>query len=135
MHLRTRTWFILSLLCFLAAAIFWQLGERKAARDKARENAAGLTNTPAAPTPNVPPPPNPATAPAPAGTNAASNAANESFRYRLSNTPKTIDELSRSEQAILLRNALIDSSLPVDLAIPPHLRAKGDPGSYVVQSR
>jgi len=41
MPLRTRTWFIISALCFLAAAIFWQLAERKAARDKAaRQNAA-----------------------------------------------------------------------------------------------
>ncbi len=134
MHLRTRTWFIISLLCFLAAAIFWQLGQRKAARDQAaRESAAALTNAPVAP---VAPATNavPGRNPVPGAAVARTNAANESFQYRLSNTPKGIDELSRTEHALLLRNALIDSSAPIDLAIPPHLRAQGDPGSYVVQS-
>src|SRR5881396_3210593 len=134
MHLRTRTWFIISLLCFLAAAIFWQLAERKAARDKAaresaaresaaREIAAGQTNAPATPAPQpnpprqpAPAPPSPGPAAAAARTNAANNATNGSLRYRLSNTAKSVDQLSRSDQAILLRNALIDSSLPVDLA-------------------
>jgi len=54
MPFRTRTWFIISLLCFLAAVIFWRLAERKTARDKAaRENAAALTNAPATATPGA----------------------------------------------------------------------------------
>src|ERR1043166_4841503 len=158
MHLRTRTWFGISLLCFLAAAVFWQLGQRKAARDRAaRENLAAASNapanpvrpaspanpgapgtpggpgTPAAPVPNAVAPPHPAGAAA--VTNAANNAVDASLRHRLSNTPKSVDELSRSDHGLLLRNALIDSSLPVNLDIPPHLRAQGDPGSYLVQSR
>ena len=134
MHLRTRTWFIISLLCFLVAAIFWQLAERKSARDKsARDQAAALTNAPVAVPAANPATVQPAAAPA-AQTNAA-NGTKDPFPFRLSNTSKSIDQLSRSAQGIILRNALIDSSAPLNLAIPAHLRAAGDPGSYVVQSR
>ena len=56
------------------------------------------------------------------------------FPYRLSNTTKSLGELMRSDKAILLENALIDSSKPVDLAIPDALRAHGDPGSYIIQA-
>src|SRR5262249_4172992 len=153
------TWFVISLLCFLAAAVFWQLGQRKAARDRsARENLAVASNAPANPprpaSPVNPPPGAPGGAAAPGAPaapvlnavappnpggvapvpNAANNAADASLRHRLSNPLKSVDELSRSDQGLLLRNALIDSSLPVNLDIPPHLRAQGDPGSYLVQS-
>ncbi|HZT21808.1 MAG TPA: LamG-like jellyroll fold domain-containing protein [Verrucomicrobiae bacterium] len=57
------------------------------------------------------------------------------FAYRLSNTPQSIGELMRDPQAILLENALIDTRRPVNFSIPPHLRASGDPGAYIVQSR
>lgn len=126
MPLRTRTWFIISALCFLVAAIFWQLAERKAARDKAaRESTTATTNAPAAS----------GAAAVPAAATNAALATNDPLRLRLSNTARTVDELSRSDRALLLRNAHIDSSLPVNLAIPPHLRSQGDPGSYIVQSR
>src|SRR5688572_3078046 len=138
MHFRTRTWFIISLLCFFAAAVFWQLAERKAERDRARQPvessapASGLVPS----TGGQPGSTGGTPAPAPvATTNAATISTNDPFRFRLSNTAKGVDELSRSEQALLLRNALIDSSVPVALPIPQHLRAQGDPGSYVVQSR
>lgn len=128
MHFRTRTWFVISVLCFLAAAIFWQLGERKAARDKsAREQAA--PGSPTAPAGTVP-----ATG-APAVTNVTSQRTNSLGEHRLSNTAKDDEEMSRSEQALLLRNAVLDSGAPMNLAIPPHLRAQGDPESYIVQSR
>ena len=52
MHFKTRTWVIISLLCLLAAAFFWQLAARKEA-EQALINAAHLaTNAPAA----TPPP-------------------------------------------------------------------------------
>lgn len=129
MPLRTRTWFIISALCFLAAAIFWQLAERKSARDKATRQDAAATNAPASlGTPAAPAIPT-------AATNAAAGAAtNDPLRFRLSNTTKDVDELRRSDQALLLRNAHIDSSVPVNLPIPPHLRSQGEPGSYVVQA-
>src|SRR5262245_15434984 len=132
MHFRTRTWFIISMLCLLGALVFWQLGERKAARDRARRERqqaeAGLTNAPN---------PTPAVTPSPASrTNAAAAKTNS---YLLSNTTKTVDQLLQSEHSLLLNNAHIDSTgaraNPVNLAIPPHLRAMGDPGSYIVQGR
>jgi subtilisin-like proprotein convertase family protein len=54
--------------------------------------------------------------------------------YRLSNTRQTAGQLARNSHGLILRNALIDTAKPVHLNIPPHLRAKGAPGSYIVQS-
>ena len=56
------------------------------------------------------------------------------FALRLSNTSAPIGQLQRNDQAILLENALLDTTQPVP-SIPNHLRAQGDPGSYLVQSR
>ena len=55
--------------------------------------------------------------------------------YRLSNTTKSIAELTGVKHAILLGNAFIDTDAPLDLKIPAHLRAKGEPGAYIVQAR
>ena len=41
MHLRTRTWALISLLCFLAAGYFWRLGNEHARR----QAPTGATNT------------------------------------------------------------------------------------------
>ncbi|HTL54613.1 MAG TPA: S8 family serine peptidase [Candidatus Limnocylindrales bacterium] len=57
------------------------------------------------------------------------------FPYRLSNTAKTIGELARTDRAILLENALLDTERSLDLPIPECLRAADEPGSYIVQSR
>jgi subtilisin family serine protease/subtilisin-like proprotein convertase family protein len=54
---------------------------------------------------------------------------------RLANTPAGLDELARSGHAILLENALLDTTLPIQLPIPPCLRAETEPGSYIVQAR
>jgi subtilisin family serine protease/subtilisin-like proprotein convertase family protein len=55
--------------------------------------------------------------------------------HRLSNTTKQIDHLVGNARALILENALIDTTQPANLAIPEHLRATGEPGSYVVQAR
>ncbi len=47
----------------------------------------------------------------------------------------SLSRLVRSPSALLLENALLDTAQPVSLPIPEHLRAQGDPGAYVVQSR
>ncbi len=134
MNLRTRTWFVISLLFFVAAAVFWQLGERKSARDRAARDAAkAATNSPAADATSGPSTPAPAAAPA--KTNTSAQVRKTAFPYRLTNTTMTVDQLSRSASGLILRNALIDSSAPLSLNIPAHLRAEGDPGSFVVQSR
>ncbi|MBO4796200.1 MAG: S8 family serine peptidase, partial [Verrucomicrobia bacterium] len=51
------------------------------------------------------------------------------------NTTQGIDDLARSESAILLRNARIDTKSSAPLVIPPHLTAGADPGCYIVQSK
>lgn len=134
MQFRTRTWFIISLLFFVAAAVFWQLGERKLARDKAAKSAvsgpASAGATAGSPLTNAP------VVPA-AVTNASVLATNASdpLRFRLSNTTLTERQLLDRDPALLLMNAVVDTASPVNLPIPAHLRAQGDPGSYVVQSR
>ncbi len=44
-------------------------------------------------------------------------------------------QLLRSGKAILLENAMLDATQPVTGLIPETLRAKGDSGAYIVQSR
>lgn len=51
------------------------------------------------------------------------------------NTTQGIDDLARSESAILLRNARIDTKSSAPLVIPSHLMAGADPGCYIVQSK
>lgn len=51
------------------------------------------------------------------------------------NTTQSIDDLARSESAVLLRNARIDTKSSAPLVIPSHLTAGADPGCYIVQSK
>ena len=140
MRLRPLLWFSISAVCFLAAVVFWRLGDQWAAN---RAPATATTPPPAAPAaahaarPVVNGPfalltqPGSLNAPAtPAATNAAPRK-----NYRVSNTTRTVGELGRSDKAILLENALLDTTQPMTQSIPDHLRAKGDPGSYIVQAR
>jgi len=137
MHFRARTWFVIIVLCLLGALLFWRV------LDRPREDGLTTTSSPTpAPGPGspghnpTPTPPTPtAAANATATANAAANLSTNDPNVRLSNTTKSVDELLRSEQGLLLRNALIDSSVPVNLPIPAHLRSVGDPGSYVVQAK
>src|SRR5436190_10474468 len=132
MHLKTRTWFIISVLCFLGAAYFWRLGDQHAAR-----NASTAPDQKAEPpkggTPNASPSPTQALniTNGPQSSAELSNA----FPYRLSNTTRSLDELMHTETAVLLENALLDTRDPMNLAIPAHLRANGDFSSYIVQAR
>jgi subtilisin-like proprotein convertase family protein len=79
----------------------------------------------------------PAAAPAPASDTEAApaSAGGPGPGLRLSNTRADITALARRETAVLLRNAFIDTASPEPLRIPEALRAQGDPGSYIVQSR
>ncbi len=65
---------------------------------------------------------------------AAATARTNQFRYRLSNTTKTIGELVNDRHAILLENALIDTSAKLNFSIPKKLQAQGEPGAYIVQA-
>ena len=130
MYLRTRTWAIISVVCFLAAFYFWRLGEERAVRDQnairaAKTNAAiPLLSTQVNTTVQPPPP-----------VAMGFVETNGPVKYRVSNTRVPLDDLIRSDSAVLLRNALIDATSGVELPIPPHLRLQGETKSYVVQSR
>ena len=58
-----------------------------------------------------------------------------SFAYRLTNTKKSIGRLANDPHAILLENALMDTSIPLNFSIPKNLQSPGDPGAYIVQAR
>ncbi len=70
-----------------------------------------------------------------AATNGAASAKTNPFAYRLSNTSKTLKQLAGDRHAILLENALIDTTRPLNLSIPNNLQSHGDPGAYIVQAR
>ncbi len=69
------------------------------------------------------------------GTNVPIVPADPAFPNRLRNTKEPMETLVRNDRALLLANAIIDTGLKARLEIPEHLRAKTDPGSYIVQSR
>ncbi|MBI2924850.1 MAG: S8 family serine peptidase, partial [Verrucomicrobia bacterium] len=170
MRLRPRTWFLISLLLFAAAAWFWHLGNKRMAREASRRPSSSVARPdlslrsvagarpPSPPRPAAPRAGRPAgqQAGSPAATSAASDpraaaAAAEAealakslYPHRLSNTRKGLDELARSDTALLLRNAFIDTSDPAPLPVPDHLRTPDDAGlpaaaaqagSYLVQAR
>jgi len=147
MRWRPLLWLCLSVLFFSAAAYFWHVGnEWEARKGKASPaiappsansptNQASATKaprltgqSPAATTQSA------SRAGVLAPTNAQA-AAGSRFPYRLSNTKKSLGELTRDDKAILLENALVDTSGSKDLGIPSHLKSEGDPGSYIVQSK
>ena len=109
-----KTWAMLCLLLLLAAGYFWNLGNQRA-----RLTApAGTTNEVSRfkPLPelgaqnflhNTPLLTTFAHLQAAPPTNTAAASAKSLLAYRLSNTPKTLSEMMRNEQAILLRSALI----------------------------
>lgn len=55
--------------------------------------------------------------------------------YRLSNTTRPKAELDRDHNVVSLRNAVIDTTSRQPLDIPESLKAKDDPGSYIVRAR
>ena len=151
--MKAKYWAVLSVVCFLAAIGFWLKGNERTRRMRepgapavAPTNAGPRTGTVrllspralrsspealarAARGPVLGSRPAPAADRAPVG-----NVPDPEFPFRLRNTGAPLAALLHDDHAILLRNALIDTT-----ARPPeppaHLRAHGDPGSYIVQSR
>ena len=139
MRWRPFTWFLLSVACFVGALYFWRMGNEfesrkraaasqtkeiraEAVRHETVESASTATLLPGNATP--------------ASAAAAGNSEGDlRIKYRVTNTTRRVGELARDPKAILLANALIDSTRPLNLAIPDSLKAKGDPGSYLVQTR
>jgi sugar lactone lactonase YvrE/subtilisin-like proprotein convertase family protein len=130
-------------MLFTAAFYFWRLGDRWAAK---KTPALSRQSRPPSPTHHASriTPSSPFALLSQAGalnsppatdslTNHASRVTNH-FALRLSNTTAPIGQLQRSDHALLLENALLDTAQPAP-PIPDHLRAQGDPGSYLVQAR
>jgi subtilisin-like proprotein convertase family protein len=138
MRFSPRTWSLLSLMLFIAAAYFWLKGnELQEQRHRARPAAmvtnketaqVDLASSKAFQKPLAKLTTNPT-----AGAGTGEDPSDRSNPYRLRNTAKHLSELLRDDHGILLANALVDSANPVGLSIPEHLRAKGDPGSFIVQ--
>jgi subtilisin-like proprotein convertase family protein len=121
MRLKPQHWCLISLALFVAAVGTWHYGNiysarRGAERSTAAEKTAALKAHPAL-TKVV-----------------ATNVVAKAKTYRLSNTTQNIDQMLHNSHGLILRNALIDTAIPVGLNIPEQLRAKGAPGSYLVQS-
>src|SRR5690349_3581773 len=137
MRLKPRTWVVLCLLCLAGGALLWRASHwlRTGRADRNEAQASGNRNYSSKPRPLLVAQIGPGQVASPQLLATGPINTNAHFWYRLTNTDKTVDQLARTENAILLRNALIDTSKGTDLPIPDHLKAKGDPGSYIVQSR
>lgn len=140
MHLRTRTWFLIAIVLLLLSGLFGYLGQRKAQRDRQRQgqspaaeaqtpllSAYLLSNSPPAFT--RPQPAVHASAPAIART------PDPRHPHRLVNSSRPMEELRLSDTAILMRNAVLDTSAAEPLDIPADWRSAQEPGSYLVQSK
>jgi len=128
MRSRPFIWMLLCLLCLAGAWLFW----RQTANPRTKPSALQKIATPMTATSSASTASNILTA---ASTNSATSAKTNRFAWRLSNTTKSLDQLMGDRHAILLENALIDSSQPLNLSIPKNLRSQGDPGAYIVQAR
>jgi subtilisin-like proprotein convertase family protein len=136
MKVRSRILILLCLLSLATAWFFWPRGGDASSPSQfpahAQQAAAPATSVPV---PSV-------IAAASAVSNAVANAVvtrsaastNREF-FRLSNTTKTLGELTTAPRAILLENALVDTGAKLELNIPKHLRAAGEPGAFIVQAR
>jgi|GEM_PF-1327090 len=137
--MKNRNWFLLSLLLLMAAALLLRQGEQRRLREQihgpAAPAAAHRTDAGDRETRRAPAPPPARVAPEPATAHLTSLGDDRQFPFRVSNSRQAAAGLFRSETAVLLRNALVETREPVRLNIPAHLRAQGDPGSYVVQAR
>ncbi len=132
MRLRRSIWILLCLLVLAGGWLFWPAGHHRAVQKLTPAQSARAAQKQAVATVKTA-----STAPVLFGSgNSATNgvAKTNRFAYRLTNTTKTIGQLEGDRRAILLENALIDTSASLNLGIPKHLQATGDPGAYIVQA-
>lgn len=139
--MKTRFWSAISLLAFVGGILFWLEGDRRQSLQPPLPPPAPGADATQRVTQATSPAPvrlltRADTLPAAASTapDAPVHYADAVFPLRLRNTPASIDALSRSETALLLRNALLDTASPVPLPVPDLLRASPEPGAYLVQA-
>jgi alpha-tubulin suppressor-like RCC1 family protein/subtilisin-like proprotein convertase family protein len=130
--MKSRFWIVLCVLAVAGAWLLWPSGHRPSPAVKKSVAAAAPAVSVAA---LMPPPAN--ALPKCLATVATNNisAKTNRFAFRLANTAKTIGQLASDRHAILLDNALIETDAKMNLKIPAHLRAAGDPGAFIVQAR
>ena len=128
MKMRSRIIIIFCALAVAGAWLLWPHGGAPSASSRHKPVASAPASVAPAPAPGHT---------APVAKVAGSPSANSTnrFAYRLTNTPKTIGQLTGDRHAILLQNALIETDVKTDLAIPKQLRATGEPGAFIVQAR
>lgn len=118
-------WVMLGLLC-LGAGWWLRRGGREAVRGTEPSPAASAALFPA----------KPVTIRAGAVSSADTLTNEDHIQYRLANTSESERGLLRNDRALLLANALIDTTRPMDdLHIPDQLKAPADNGSWLVQAR
>ena len=130
-NLSSRSWALISVLSLTGAIVCLWLGKRWEEKRAPKAPASGV----AAQSDAASRPAAVAAASAGEATDAAPASTTGRFRHRLSNTEAPMARWMQNERAILLENALIDTSLDRGLAIPESLKSLGQPGAYVVQSR
>ncbi len=145
MRSRPLIWLLVSVMLFVTSACFWRLADKRAAFPPSQSlSPSQLTRASrAAPGPPLsllsqPGEPNSLlrhASPVLRSSTAEGGRIALPPSLRLSNTPAPLGRLVHCPTAILLENALLDTAQPAALAIPDHLRARGDPGAYIVQSR
>jgi hypothetical protein len=132
MRARPFIWILLCLLCLAGAWLFWHQPANTRTKPSALPKAAAPVGTATASASTAP---KNLTAVSTNNVNNVISVKTNQFAWRLSNTTKSLDQLMRDRHAILLENALIDSSRPLNLSIPKNLQSQGDPGAYIVQAR
>src|SRR5688572_9948145 len=108
MRLKTRTWAIISAVCFVGGVVFWKLGDKQIEQRKLRTPEAGNTEQtvqPEKPQSNA----RPVVSPANLITTAvdfpvSQSETNLAAVFRLRNTQQTASQLARNDKAVMLRN-------------------------------
>lgn len=139
MFQKTRTWCVLSVLLFAAAGACWWLGNVR--RDAQIQPGPVPVATNTHPSSTAQPGKTAllttkqslATTAATNGTSRTATAGKKGVR--VSNTALRMKDLMRSDTALLLRNALLDTTASMEGVVPEEWRSKGNPGAYIVQSR
>lgn len=156
MRLSSRTWSWISLLLLAGAVLCFYLEQRH------RPSSVAPSPSPEAPTPShtgnsagpqarIPTFPLLSSQTAPTGSMSASSPAPGAalgpgtpvaaapvtppggVPHRLANRTQSLETWMRSDTALLLENAFIDTATGTPPSVPEHLRATEDPGSYVLQ--
>ena len=120
--------YIAAILLILVGVVYFSSREGKPVAESDKAAVASATSTHQASAAS-------ATSPGLITTQKTAESPTNHLAYRLKNTTKTSGQLLQDDHAVLLENALIDTSKPRDFKLPDSLKLSGDPGSYIVQAR